>query len=57
MVFIAKALLERCGAQLVEHARKRDMLGRVLGGGGECGFSRSKRYMPEEAGHLVATMF
>ena len=52
-----KTLLDRCGTNLVEHAKEVGMLGKVLGGGTECGSSRFKRYMPEEAGHLIAKIF
>ena len=38
---------------IVEHACNVGMLGKVRGGGAECGLDKYNRYMPED-GHLVA---
>ena len=41
---------------LVEHACKVGMLGKVRDGGAECGLVKDNRYMPED-GHQVAFNF
>ena len=38
---------------IVEHAFSVGVLGKVRGGGAECGLFKDKRYMPED-GHMVA---
>ena len=38
---------------IVERACNVGMLGKVRGGGAECGLDKDNRYMPED-GHLVA---